>query len=131
MSYDQAFQEVVLGCASRPDTWINEVFIDAYGQMFSLGLAHSVEVWHDGRLVGGTYGVSLGGAFFAESKFHRMTDASKIALYHLVEKMKSGGFTLLECQFLTPHLKSLGAIEISNEDYLDLLAGALAVRACF
>lgn len=129
VTFDKSFQDVMLGCASHPNTWINQEFIDVYGQMFAIGLAHSVEIWHQGSLVGGTYGVSLGGAFFAESKFHRMKDASKVALYHLVEKMKLRGYTLLECQFLTPHLESLGAIEISDIEYISRLNQALKTDA--
>ena len=125
VSYNQAFSEVMQGCAEHPETWINQEFMDVYGQMHKLGLAHSVEVWHEQSLVGGTYGVCLGGAFFAESKFHRKTDASKVALYYLVKHMKKQGLTLLECQFLTPHLKSLGAIEVSDQEYLKLLREAL------
>ena len=109
----------------------HQEFLDVYSQMHSLGLAHSVEVWYQQNLVGGTYGVCLGGAFFAESKFHRKTDASKVALYYLVEHMKEKGLTLLECQFLTPHLKSLGAIEVSDHEYLDLLKEALKQEVSF
>lgn len=126
-----AFREVMRGCASRDETWITDEFIDVYGAMHDLGLAHSVEVWHDRHLVGGTYGVSLGGAFFAESMFHSEKDASKVALHRLVEHMKSRGMTLLEVQFLTPHLKSLGAVEIRKDVYLKLLAQALAQRERF
>ena len=122
---DKSFQDVVLGCASHPNTWINQEIIDVYGQMFNIGLAHSVEVWFNGSLVGGTYGLCLGGAFFAESKFHRMRDASKVALYHLVQHLRLSGFSLLECQFLTPHLKSLGAMEITDMEYIAQLNQAL------
>ena len=131
ITYDRAFTEVMKGCSEHPETWINQEFLDVYSQMHSLGLAHSVEVWYQQNLVGGTYGVCLGGAFFAESKFHRKTDASKVALYYLVEHMKEKGLTLLECQFLTPHLKSLGAIEVSDHEYLDLLKEALKQEVSF
>lgn len=131
ISYNQAFTEVMRGCSEHAETWINSEFMHVYGQMHKLGLAHSVEVWHEKKLVGGTYGVCLGGAFFAESKFHRKTDASKIALYYLVKRMQEKGLTLLECQFLTPHLQSLGAIEVSDHEYLSLLKEALNVEAQF
>ncbi|MCB9228592.1 MAG: leucyl/phenylalanyl-tRNA--protein transferase [Deltaproteobacteria bacterium] len=131
VTFDQSFQDVMLGCASHPETWISQEFVDVYGQMFAVGLAHSVEIWHRDILVGGTYGVSLGGAFFAESKFHRMTDASKVALYYLVERLKEGGYTLLECQFLTEHLKSLGAVEISDSQYIHQLKEALMIHSRF
>lgn len=131
VSYDQDFERVMLGCADHPNTWINEEFISVYTRLHSLGLAHSVEVWSDSKLIGGTYGVCLGGAFFAESKFHKRADASKIALYFLVKRMLERGFTLLECQFLTPHLQTLGAIEISDADYIDRLGHALEQRVSF
>lgn len=131
VSFDKAFSDVMKGCAEHPETWINQEFMDVYGQMHRLGLAHSVEVWSNQELVGGTYGVCLGGAFFAESKFHRKTDASKLALYYLVEHMQRQGLTLLECQFLTPHLESLGAIEVSDHDYLKLLKEALKLEVSF
>lgn len=125
------FKEVMLGCANRDDTWINEYFLWAYHQLHQLGFAHSLEVWLEGKLVGGVYGVSLGGAFFAESKFHRVSDASKVALYHLVEHLKARGFSLLEIQFMTDHLESLGAINVHSEDYQQRLALALAQPVSF
>jgi leucyl/phenylalanyl-tRNA--protein transferase len=131
VTFDTAFREVMESCADRPDTWITEEFFAAYGALFLQGFAHSVEIWMGDRLVGGVYGVTLGGAFFAESKFHRETDASKAALFHLVERLKARGFSLLEVQFLTEHLASLGAVEISDEEYQARLAQALALHPSF
>lgn len=114
---DTAFAEVIEGCASREETWISDQFKRLYTDLFQEGYAHSVEIWEGNNLVGGTYGVTLGGAFFAESMFHRRTDASKMALYYLVQHLRRCGFHLLEVQFLTPHLRTLGAIEISGPQY--------------
>lgn len=123
---DQNFVGVMQGCAARKETWINNEFIRVYSELHRLGFAHSVEVWRQKKLVGGVYGVSIGGAFFAESKFHLETDASKVALYYLVEELNKRGFSLLEVQFLTPHLKSLGAEEIPAKKYSTLLKKAVA-----
>jgi leucyl/phenylalanyl-tRNA--protein transferase len=131
VSVDRAFAAVMAACGARAETWITDEFKAAYGQLHAEGTAHSLEVWLDDRLVGGVYGVALGGAFFAESMFHRETDASKVALYHLVSKLKAAGFGLLEVQFLTPHLVSLGAIEIPRTEYLARLAVALRSPATF
>lgn len=131
ITVNQAFAEVMQACANRPETWINKDFLSAYQSLHQAGDAHSLEVWEDSQLVGGTYGVSLGGAFFAESMFHLRTDASKIALYHLTQRMRERGMSLLEVQFLTPHLASLGAIEISRQKYLELLRQALRCRVSF
>ena len=131
VTYDKGFRDVMKACAARAETWINDEFLRAYGRLHDLGQAHSVEVWSDKKLVGGVYGVQLNGAFFAESKFHTARDASKIALYHLVEHLNEGGFKLLEVQFLTPHLASLGAIEISDREYQQKLKKALLVQASF
>ena len=122
---DDAFGEVVRACAERDDTWINREIETAYTRLHAAGQAHSVEVWEGGELIGGLYGVRLGGAFFGESMFSRRPDASKIALAWLVARLKVGGFALLDCQFMTPHLKSLGAVEIDQKDYLALLDSAL------
>lgn len=119
------------GCANRDETWITEDFINAYTELHHEGDAHSIEVWAGTSLVGGVYGISLGGAFFAESMFSKIRDASKIALFHLVERLKGQGFTLLEVQFLTPHLASLGAVEISAEEYLVHLQNALLLDQVF
>ncbi len=131
ISTDHAFAAVMEGCADRSDTWINAEFKRAYGALHARGVGHSLEVWQDTQMVGGVYGLALGGAFFAESMFHRVTNASKIALFHLVQCLRQGGFTLLEVQFLTPHLASLGAREVPAADYMDQLRLALQVNAHF
>lgn len=131
ITIDQAFTAVMEGCADRDDTWINAEFKRAYGFLHERGIGHSLEVWKSETLVGGVYGLALGGAFFAESMFHRVTDASKIALYHLVQHLRTCGFSLLEVQFLTPHLASLGAIEIPGDDYLVQLQVALGEKPVF
>ena len=128
---DQAFREVMEGCAARPETWITREFLDGYTALHQQGVAHSLEVWRDNALVGGTYGVALGGAFFAESKFHRISNASKVALYHLVKHLRESGFKLLEVQFLTPHLESLGVIEVADEEYQKKLTKALLTDATY
>jgi leucyl/phenylalanyl-tRNA--protein transferase len=130
--YDTDFEGVMRGCADRPEgTWITEPFIALYGELHRRGLAHSVEVVRDGRLVGGTYGVALGGAFMAESMFHYETDASKVALKGLVDRLRSRGFVLLDVQYLTPHLASLGAVEIPHRTYLRWLQVALRMDCVF
>jgi leucyl/phenylalanyl-tRNA--protein transferase len=127
-----AFEEVMRGCADRPEgTWITEDFIRVYTELHRRGLAHSVETWRGGRLVGGTYGVALGGAFMAESMFHRETDASKVALAALVHRLKERNFVLLDVQYLTPHLQRLGAIKIPNKVYLAKLQKALKLPCRF
>jgi leucyl/phenylalanyl-tRNA---protein transferase len=132
---DTAFEAVMHGCAEssdkRPNTWINDEILELYTGLFERGAAHSVECWHDGELVGGLYGVSLGGAFFGESMFSRVTDASKVALVHLVARLRHGGYRLLDTQFLTPHLAQFGAIEITRARYHRLLGEALRYRAVF
>ena len=125
VTHDRAFAEVVRRCAARDDTWINGPIEQSYILLHSSGHAHSVEVWRGDELVGGLYGVRLGAAFFGESMFSVVTDASKIALAWLVARLLVGGFQLLDCQFMTEHLRSLGAIEIDQKDYLALLASAL------
>ena len=122
---DAAFAEVVRRCADREETWINREIEASYQELHALGHAHSVECWRDGALVGGLYGVRLGGAFFGESMFSTATDASKVALAWLVARLKVGGFSLLDCQFMTEHLQKLGAIEIDQSDYRVLLSEAL------
>ena len=132
---DTAFEEVISGCAEatekRPNTWINDEILRLYAALFARGAAHSVEVWCDDVLVGGLYGVSLGAAFFGESMFSRATDASKVALVHLMARLQTGGYRLLDTQFLTPHLARFGGIEITRAHYHRLLADALAYRASF
>ena len=135
VTYDTAFRDVMIACAEetkdRPDTWINDGIKYLYGALFDRGNAHSVEVWKDGQLVGGLYGVSIGGAFFGESMFSRAANASKIALYYLVERLNAGGFVLLDTQFLTDHLARMGAEEIPRVEYQKRLARALKVEANF
>jgi leucyl/phenylalanyl-tRNA---protein transferase len=129
---DRAFGRVVAACAEaaddRPSTWINAQIENAVHALHARGCAHSIETWYDGELVGGLYGIRLGGAFFGESMFSRMTDASKVALAHLVARLRTGGFVLLDCQFQTAHLESLGAIEISRAAYSSELSAALERR---
>ena len=129
---DTDFEGVMRGCADRPEgSWIDDRFIAVYGALHRGGKAHSVEAWREGRLVGGTYGLALGGAFMAESMFHRETDASKVALAALVQHLTERGFTLLDVQYLTPHLASLGAIEIPRAEYEARLAKALTLPRHF
>ena len=132
---DTAFEGVMRGCAeaseTRPTTWINDEIVRLYTSLFAQGAAHSVECWHDGQLVGGLYGVSLGAVFFGESMFSRVTDASKIALVHLVARLRLGGYRLLDTQFLTPHLAQFGGVEIPRGRYHRLLAEALRHRGVF
>jgi leucyl/phenylalanyl-tRNA--protein transferase len=115
-------------CADREETWINEAFIKTYTQLHYAGLAHSVEAWNDGKLVGGLYGVSLGGAFMGESMFSRMTDASKVCLVALVEHLKARGYVLHDTQFLTPHLATLGVTVIPRRVYERRLREALCLH---
>ena len=126
---DTAFAQIIDTCAApqadRQDTWINPDIQEAFCRLHSLGQAHSVECWSEGRLVGGLYGLALGRAFFGESMFSRATDASKVALAWLVARLNIGGFELLDCQFMTDHLESLGAIEMTQGAYLKLLEAAL------
>ncbi|MEQ8335392.1 leucyl/phenylalanyl-tRNA--protein transferase [Nisaea sp.] len=132
---DTDFRGVLEGCAEsraeRPDTWINEEIFKLYMSLHEMGYGHSVECWQDGRLVGGLYGVALGAAFFGESMFSRRPNASKVALVHLVARLKASGFTLLDSQFITDHLVQFGAIEIPRQDYRDKLAEALRIPAEF
>ena len=132
---DSAFEDVICACSEasekRPNTWINDEIVRLYAALFARGAAHSVECWRDDRLAGGLYGVSLGAVFFGESMFSRENDASKVALVHLVARLRLGGFRLLDTQFLTPHLARFGGIEISRTRYHRLLAGALSYRAVF
>lgn len=129
--FDCNFEATVKACADREETWINKTIFDAYVTLFQNKCAHSVECYENGELAGGLYGVSLKSAFFGESMFSRRTNASKTALFHLVERLKNGGFTLLDTQFLTPHLASMGGVEIPQEDYLILLRAALRKDASF
>ena len=132
---DSDFAATLAGCAEatekRPNTWINAEIVRLYAALFAAGAAHSVEAWRDGALAGGLYGVSIGGAFFGESMFSRVADASKVALVHLVALLRQGGFRLLDLQFVTPHLAQFGAIEVPRAEYRRLLAEALSYRAVF
>lgn len=131
VSFDRAFGDVMRGCAADRPMWITPEFVRVYSGLHARGHAHSVEVWQQDALVGGLYGVQIGAAFFAESKFHRVTDASKLALWALVERLRERGFQLLEVQYVTPHLATLGAVEIPLADYLQRLALATAAEAKF
>jgi leucyl/phenylalanyl-tRNA--protein transferase len=132
---DHDFEAVIDGCAApasgRAKTWINDRIRRLYGELFTLGHCHTVETWLDGRLVGGLYGISLGAAFFGESMFSRERDASKVALVHLVARLRAGGFRLLDTQFTTRHLKQFGAIDIDRRQYHRLLEQAIAEEADF
>ena len=125
------FAACVDGCADREATWINRPLRDLYLALHARGHAHSVEVWQGERMVGGVFGVTLGAAYFGESMFSRETDASKVALAYLVDRLRRGGFTLFDTQFLTPHLKSLGGVEIPRSAYHKLLGDAVAREANF
>jgi len=133
--FNTAFAEVIVACAApgpgREETWINDEIIEAYIWLHELGFAHSVEAWSENQLVGGLYGISLRGFFAGESMFSRRPNASKIALYYLVDRLRERGFQLLDVQFLTPHLASLGAIEVPQWQYKEMLREALAVEARF
>lgn len=135
LRFDSAFRAVIEGCAEstedRPKTWINDDIIRLYGELFDAGFAHSVECWRDGRLVGGLYGVSIGGAYFGESMFSRETGASKVALVHLVARLRAAGFALLDTQFVTGHLCRFGAIEIPRNEYRRRLAAAMERKTDF
>jgi leucyl/phenylalanyl-tRNA--protein transferase len=132
---DSDFEGVITGCAaSRPgrrSTWINERIRRLYRELFEMGFCHTVEVWADGKLSGGLYGVALGGAFFGESMFSTVRDASKIALVHLASRLVAGGFTLLDTQFVTDHLRQFGTVEVDRDDFQRLLEAALRVKGNF
>jgi leucyl/phenylalanyl-tRNA--protein transferase len=131
ITWDRCFGEVMDACADRPGTWISAEFKTIYGELHAQGKAHSVEVWMDGVLAGGLYGVQLGGAFFAESMFHRRPNMSKVALAELVSRLRAQGFALLEVQYLTEHLAQFGVIEISDKKYQARLKEALELRCRF
>src|SRR2546430_531293 len=128
---DNRFGEVIRACAKRSDTWINDEIIESYTHLYELGFAHSVEAWSENKLAGGLYGAAIGGAFFGESMFHHVTDASKIALVALVEHLRAEKFALLDTQWLTPHLQQFGGIEISRNHYLRLLQRAVELPLKF
>jgi leucyl/phenylalanyl-tRNA---protein transferase len=125
------FEEVIRACSERAETWISEEIIQSYIHLHKLGFAHSVEAWLDNELAGGLYGVSLCGAFFGESMFHRVTDASKVALVGLVNRLNERGYRLLDTQYVTSHLTKFGAVEISKSKYMRLLKQALALECKF
>src|SRR5712691_4957034 len=135
VTVNTVFKAVISGCAApqpgRDDTWINKRIRDLYTGLHQIGHSHSVEVWENDDLVGGLYGVSLGRAFFGESMFHRARDASKVALVHLVARLRAGGFKLLDTQYVTDHLKTFGAFEVPRRQYHKLLEGALTGVADF
>ena len=122
---DNQFAQVMAGCAAREDTWINGEIAESYMRLHELGYAHSVEAWAERKLAGGLYGVAIGGAFFGESMFHRITNASKVALVGLIEHLRARKFGLLDTQWLTPHLRQFGGIEIPRTHYLRLLKQAV------
>lgn len=130
---DHDFDSVIDACAAsaegRDKTWINSRIRSLYRQLFDLGYVHTVETWDDGKLAGGLYGVHLGAAFFGESMFHHVTDASKVALMHLAARLRHGGFKLLDAQFVTPHLATMGAIELPKENYHRVLNETLSQHA--
>lgn len=128
---NQAFAAVVDGCANRDETWINDAIYDLYIKLHNMGSAHSIEVWKDGKLAGGVYGVALGSVFFGESMFSARTDASKVALLYALDRLETQGFTLFDTQFITPHLARLGAIEVARADYHKMLDHALTLRCSF
>jgi leucyl/phenylalanyl-tRNA--protein transferase len=123
---DTAFEEIIRGCADREDTWISEEIVVAYNELHRRGYAHSVESWHANELAGGLYGVAIGAAFFGESMFSRMSGASKVALVHLVERLRSRGFRLLDSQFMNEHIRQFGAVEIPRGMYLKKLTSAIS-----
>ena len=128
---DAAFEQTMRECARRDETWIDDEIVASYTRLHQLGHAHSVEAWREERLVGGLYGVVLGGAFFGESMFHTETDASKVALHALVMRLRERGFTLLDTQWTTPHLEQFGACEIPRREYLRRLKAAVALERTF
>ena len=137
IAIDTAFGDVIRACAAEdrdlidPGTWIDDEIIESYTLLHDQGIAHSVEAWLDDQLVGGLYGVALRGAFFGESMFHRVTDASKVALIALVERLRARGYVLLDTQWVTPHLEQFGAIEIPRDDYMRLLDSSLKLDCSF
>ncbi|MDA0814314.1 MAG: leucyl/phenylalanyl-tRNA--protein transferase [Verrucomicrobia bacterium] len=126
-----AFRDVIKGCSERKETWIDDSIIESYCRLYDLGFAHSVEAWKNDELVGGLYGVSVGGAFFGESMFSRATDASKVALVHLIGRLRERRFLLLDTQWTTAHLKTMGAENIPKKEYMHLLTRALRAETRF
>jgi leucyl/phenylalanyl-tRNA--protein transferase len=128
---DHSFRDVITACADREETWISEEIIDTYTQLNQMGHAHSIETWHEGELVGGLYGLAIGGAFFGESMFSKMTDASKAAYYHLVKILRQNNFILLDSQYINRFTAQLGAIEVSDHVYMELLKRSLEIDCEF
>ena len=126
-----AFAQVMQGCADRDETWINDTIFTLYQELHDRGYAHSIEVWNGQSLVGGVYGVAIGAAFFGESMFSQQTDASKVALAYLIDRLRLGGFSLFDTQFITPHLASLGAVEVPRRTFHQWLEQAVAQDASF
>ena len=131
VTVNAAFEEVVLGCAERDETWIDETIFGSYAELHHLGHAHSIEVWRDGELAGGLYGVAIGAAFCGESMFSCVPGASKVALANLVDRLRGRGFVLLDTQWVTPHLEKFGACEIPRSEYLEKLAKAVEMKTSF
>lgn len=131
ITHDTSFETVMRACADRPETWMTEELLQAYVALHGLGRAHSVEVWQGDALVGGLYGVSIGGAFFAESMFSRVSNASKAAFFHLVDHLRGKGFGLLDSQYINDHTASLGAIEVPRSWFRTMLAQAMAIDTDF
>lgn len=129
--FNSEFESVMRCCAGREETWISEAIVKSYCELHRLGRAFSVESWHEAKLVGGLYGVALGGAFFGESMYSTLKDSSKVALVALVRRLREKHFVLLDAQFMTPHLRSLGAVEISQREYLQRLSTALQLQRSF
>ena len=131
ITVNAAFEKVMRHCAGRTDTWISEEVIQSYLKLYNIGHAHSIEIWKEGVLVGGLYGVSIESAFFGESMFSIVRDASKVALVYLVDHLRNAGYQLLDTQFMTPHLRRLGAVEIPRNEYLDILQRAMNKKNSF
>lgn len=129
--FDTSFEQVMRACAEREETWISEEIIAVYTALFKVGYGHSVEAWEGGALVGGLYGVAIGGAFFGESMFSRVSGTSKVALASLLTRLEASGFSLLDSQYVTPHLAQFGAIEVPRIEYLALLENALEIDVSF
>ena len=129
--FSTEFEKVIRACADRPDTWISEEIVESYLELHRRGYGHSVEAWYEDELAGGLYGVSVGGAFFGESMFYRVRDASKITLIALVERLRDRGYVLLDTQYITPHLTHFGAIEISAVNYKRILEKAVQKEVGF
>jgi leucyl/phenylalanyl-tRNA--protein transferase len=126
VTFDQAYSSVIEGCADREDTWLSDELMDCFNELHRIGIGHSCEVWMDGKLVGGIYGLAFGAWFSAESMFHRRTDTSKIALHYMVQECRKQGFTIFDAQVMNPHLRSLGAFEVQLDAFLQLARHARA-----